>query len=101
MRISDWSSDVCSSDLSAARWLANKENAADLIGGTNIKDHDKQLASVLLDLSTTAQISDSLKLGKDVLSQIGGIRLHKSRSDESRLGKEGVSTCRTRGSPDH
>lgn len=62
----------------AARWLANKENAADLIGGVNIKNHDKQLASVLLDLSTTAQISDSIKLGNALLSEIGGInRLHK------------------------
>ncbi|HYD80875.1 MAG TPA: N-acetylmuramoyl-L-alanine amidase [Paucimonas sp.] len=62
----------------AARWLANKENAADLIGGVNIKTHDKQLASVLLDLSTTAQINDSLKLGKAVLNEIGGInRLHR------------------------
>jgi N-acetylmuramoyl-L-alanine amidase len=62
----------------AARWLANKENAADLIGGVNIKTHDKQLASVLLDLSTTAQINDSLKLAKVVLNEISGInRLHR------------------------
>jgi N-acetylmuramoyl-L-alanine amidase len=62
----------------AARWLANKENAADLIGGVNIKTHDRQLASVLLDLSTTAQINDSLKLAKVVLNEISGInRLHR------------------------
>ncbi|WEF32782.1 N-acetylmuramoyl-L-alanine amidase [Pseudoduganella chitinolytica] len=62
---------------SAARWLANKENQADLIGGANAKGHDPQLASVLLDLSTTAQINDSLKVGKAVLAQIGGInKLH-------------------------
>ncbi|MES2025950.1 MAG: N-acetylmuramoyl-L-alanine amidase [Pseudomonadota bacterium] len=68
----------------AARWLANKENAADLIGGTNIKNHDKQLASVLLDLSTTAQINDSLKLGKAVLNEIGGInRLHKNAVEQA------------------
>jgi N-acetylmuramoyl-L-alanine amidase len=68
----------------AARWLANKENAADLIGGVNIGNHDKQLASVLLDLSTTAQISDSLKLGKVVLSEIGGInRLHKGSVEQA------------------
>ncbi|TWI64264.1 N-acetylmuramoyl-L-alanine amidase [Pseudoduganella lurida] len=61
----------------AARWLANKENQADLIGGVNTKGHDPQLASVLFDLSTTAQINDSLKVGKAVLQQIGGInRLH-------------------------
>jgi N-acetylmuramoyl-L-alanine amidase len=68
----------------AARWLANKENAADLIGGVNIKTHDRQLASVLLDLSTTAQISDSLKLGKAVLGEIGGInRLHKAGVEQA------------------
>ncbi|MES2069703.1 MAG: N-acetylmuramoyl-L-alanine amidase [Pseudomonadota bacterium] len=68
----------------AARWLANKENSADLIGGVNIKNHDKQLASVLLDLSTTAQISDSLKLGKVVLGEIGGInRLHKGAVEQA------------------
>ncbi len=68
----------------AARWLANKENAADLIGGVNIKVHDKQLASVLLDLSTTAQINDSLKLAKAVLGEIGGInRLHKAAVEQA------------------
>lgn len=68
----------------AARWLAKKENAADLIGGVNIKNHDKQLASVLLDLSTTAQISDSLKLGKAILGEIGGInRLHKGAVEQA------------------
>jgi N-acetylmuramoyl-L-alanine amidase len=68
----------------AARWLANKENSADLIGGVNIKQHDVQLASVLLDLSTTAQINDSLKLAKAVLSEIGGInRLHKGSVEQA------------------
>ncbi|MFZ1180066.1 MAG: N-acetylmuramoyl-L-alanine amidase [Herbaspirillum sp.] len=68
----------------AARWLANKENAADLIGGVNIKSHDRQLASVLLDLSTTAQINDSLRIGKAVLREIGGInRLHKSTVEQA------------------
>jgi N-acetylmuramoyl-L-alanine amidase len=68
----------------AARWLARKENSADLIGGVNIKRHDIQLASVLLDLSTTAQINDSLKLGKAVLNEIGGInRLHKGAVEQA------------------
>ena len=68
----------------AARWLANKENAADLIGGVNIKSHDRQLASVLLDLSTTAQINDSMKLAKAVLGEIGGInRLHKGAVEQA------------------
>jgi N-acetylmuramoyl-L-alanine amidase len=69
---------------SAARWLANKENLADSIGGVNLYGQDKQLASVLFDLSTTAQISDSLKLGKAVLGEIGGIaRLHRGAVEQA------------------
>ena len=68
----------------AARWLANKENLADAIGGVNIQSHDKQIASVLLDLSTTAQINDSMKLGKAVLGEISGIaRLHKGSVEQA------------------
>ena len=68
----------------AARWLANKENSADLIGGVNFKSQDRQLASVLLDLSTTAQINDSLKLGKAVLGEIGGInKLHRGAVEQA------------------
>lgn len=68
----------------AARWLANKENAADLIGGINIRSKNQHLASVLLDLSTTAQINDSLKLAKSVLSEIGTInRLHKAQVEQA------------------
>jgi len=71
---------------SAARWLANDQNRADLIGGVNLAggSADKQLASVLFDLSTTAQINDSLKLGKAVLKEIGGInRLHKASVEQA------------------
>jgi N-acetylmuramoyl-L-alanine amidase len=69
---------------SAARWLANDQNKADLIGGVNLGTQDKQLASVLFDLSTTAQINDSMKLGKAVLSEIGGInRLHKGSVEQA------------------
>jgi len=68
----------------AARWLANDQNKADMIGGVNLGKHDKQLASVLFDLSTTAQINDSLKLGKAVLGEIGGInRLHKAAVEQA------------------
>jgi len=69
---------------SAARWLAAKENASDLIGGVNIGSHDKQIARVLLDLSTTAQINDSLKLGRAVLDELSNInRLHKPRVEQA------------------
>ena len=54
----------------AARWLARKENAADLIGGVDLGARDPVLARTLLDLSQTAQISDSLKVGQEVLDGI-------------------------------
>ncbi len=62
----------------AAKWLAKKENDADLIGGVNLDVKDRFLAMTLADLSLTAQINDSLKLGRAVLSELGGINtLHK------------------------
>jgi len=68
----------------AARWLANKENAADLIGGVNLRGQDHQLASVLLDLSTTAQINDSMKLARAVLGELGGInKLHRGAVEQA------------------
>ena len=69
---------------SAARYLAQKENAADLIGGVNIDVRDPNLARTLLDLSQTATISDSMKLGKAVLGELGGInRLHKGSVEQA------------------
>ena len=66
------------------RYLAQKENAADLVGGVNIDVKDPMLARTLLDLSQTATISDSLKLGKAVLGEIGGInRLHKASVEQA------------------
>ena len=68
----------------AARWLAKKENEADLIGGVNIDVKDVYLKQTLLDLSQTATINDSLKLGKAVLGELGGInRLHKSSVEQA------------------
>ena len=68
----------------AAKWLANKENQADLIGGVRINVKDPYLAHTLLDLTQTATISDSLKLGKAVLSELGGInKLHNSAVEQA------------------
>lgn len=68
----------------AARWLAQKENAADLIGGVNLGVKDSHLARTLLDLSQTAAINDSLKVGKAVLGELGGInRLHKGEVEQA------------------
>lgn len=62
----------------AARWLAKRENDADLIGGVNIDVPDPMLKQVLLDLSQTATISDGLKLGRAVLQELGQVNtLHK------------------------
>ena len=69
---------------SAARWLANKENSADLIGGVNVQTRDRHVQRVLLDMSTTAQINDSLKLGSALLGEIGNVgKLHKPRVEQA------------------
>ena len=69
---------------SAARWLANKENQADLVGGLNVRAKDQHVQRALLDMSTTAQINDSLKLGTALLGEIGGMaKLHKPRVEQA------------------
>jgi len=68
----------------AARWLATKENEADLVGGINIDVKDPFLKRTLIDLSQTATINDSLQLGTAVLKEIGGVnRLHKPRVEQA------------------
>ncbi len=69
---------------SAARWMANQENKADLVGGVNIVAHDVQVKRALLDMSTTAQINDSLQLGGAMLREIAGVgRLHKPKVEQA------------------
>lgn len=69
---------------SAARWLAKKENDADLIGGVNISTKDPYLARTLLDLSQTATNNDSLKLGQAVLGELRHINtLHKAQVEQA------------------
>ena len=69
----------------AARWLADKENAADVVGGVNVKaGRDVHVLRTLLDMSTTAQIKDSLRVGGDVLGQLDRVgRLHKPRVEQA------------------
>jgi len=68
----------------AARWMADKENASDLIGGINIKSVDETVSRALLDMSTTAQIHDSLRYGSYVLDEIGTInKLHKGSVEQA------------------
>ncbi|HCI53115.1 MAG TPA: N-acetylmuramoyl-L-alanine amidase [Gallionella sp.] len=68
----------------AARWLAKKENEADLIGGINIAVKDPYLARTLLDLSQTATISDSIRLAKHVLGELNDINdLHSGHVEQA------------------
>ena len=69
---------------SAARWMADKENRADMIGGVNVKTQDAHVARAMLDMSTTAQINDSLKLGGALLGEIGNVgALHKRSVEQA------------------
>ncbi len=68
----------------AARWMANKENAADQVGGLNVKAKDATVQRALLDMSTTAQINDSLKLGTAMLGHVKQVgKLHKPRVEQA------------------
>lgn len=68
----------------AARWMADKENKADVVGGLNMGSKDSQVQHALLDMSTTAQIKDSLQLGHALLGEIGHVgKLHKPRVEQA------------------
>ena len=69
----------------AARWMAQRENSADQVGGVNVGNvKDRQVLQAMLDMSTTAQIKDSLKLGQEVLADIGRVgRLHKRQVEQA------------------
>jgi N-acetylmuramoyl-L-alanine amidase len=67
-----------------ARWMAERENAADGVGGVNVQVADAQVMRAILDMSTTAQIKDSLKLGREVLGRIGRVgTLHKREVEQA------------------
>jgi N-acetylmuramoyl-L-alanine amidase len=68
----------------AARWMASKENAADLVGGVNIKTKDATVHRALVEMSTAAQIKDSMKLGGAMLGEVKKIgKLHKPRVEQA------------------
>jgi N-acetylmuramoyl-L-alanine amidase len=68
----------------AARWLAKKENEADLVGGVSLDVKDRYLAQTLLDLSQTATMDYSLRLGRSVLRELGQVNtLHKPRVEQA------------------
>jgi N-acetylmuramoyl-L-alanine amidase len=67
-----------------ARWMAQKENAADLVGGVNLKVADRQVMQAMLDMSTTAQIRDSMTIGRELLRRIGQVgNLHKRQVEQA------------------
>jgi len=68
----------------AARWLAKKENEADLVGGVSLDVKDRYLAQTLLDLSQTATMDHSLRLGRSVLRELGAVNtLHKPHVEQA------------------
>ncbi|MEN9904778.1 MAG: hypothetical protein RLZZ555_1343 [Pseudomonadota bacterium] len=68
----------------AARWMANQENKSDQVGGINVKVQDAHVQRALFDMSTTAQINDSLKLGSALLGEIKRVgRVHKPRVEQA------------------
>jgi N-acetylmuramoyl-L-alanine amidase len=68
----------------AARWMANQENKADLVGGINLKNKDAAVQKALLEMSTDAQINFSLKLGAEFLGQIKRVgSLHKAKVEQA------------------
>ncbi len=68
----------------SARWMAKKENAADLVGGINMDSADATVSRAMLDMSTSAQIKDSMKLGEAMLGQLGKVgKLHKPRVEQA------------------
>jgi N-acetylmuramoyl-L-alanine amidase len=68
----------------AAQWMANKENSSDSIGGINVTTQDASVNRALFDMSTTAQIRDSMRYGNFVLNEIGGInKLHKGSVEQA------------------
>jgi len=68
----------------AARWMAQRENQSDSVGGVSVKVKDAQVMRAMLDMSTTAQIKDSLRVGDEVLSRIGKVgKLHRGRVEQA------------------
>ena len=69
---------------STARWMANRENAADSIGGIPLSNKDPQVMRTMLEMSTAAQIKDSLKIGNKLLNQLKTVgRLHKPQVEQA------------------
>ncbi len=67
-----------------ARWMAERENGSDLVGGVNTQNKDPGVVRALVEMSTAAQIKDSLKIGNEVLGHIGKVgKLHKEHVEQA------------------
>src|SRR3546814_13026480 len=99
MRISDWSSDVCSSDLFVDTGRAVK--GAVVAGATNTANanNERILGSIQQNLIAKADIKDQIGWSTDRALREVRRQLSSDRSEERRVGKECVSTCRSRWSP--
>src|SRR3546814_15586670 len=98
MRISDWSSDVCSSDLGMGHAVdGDVFPQAALAGGRRHANHGQQARIIIMTVSTGPTEAPPPSLAHDLL----GLARHYLRSEERRVGKECVSTCRSRWSPYH
>src|SRR3546814_12276506 len=81
-----------------ARWLANRENAADLVGGVELQGKDSDLATVLLDLSQNATMEASFDVGTRILHSMGGINpLPRHNVQQAAFVEIGSAGCRERG----
>src|SRR3546814_20493434 len=107
MRISDWSSDVCSSDLFLNCDVRLLKRFTCSFRTTTSRCSSSELASLLNNLLATSRKRFTCTDLKFLATSIGGIPDTAKRpsttvrSEESRVGKEGVSTCRSRWSPYH
>src|SRR3546814_16681104 len=99
MRISDWSSDVCSSDLDALAGVADHQDR--LAAGVRVLDAELDVGQVLGLPLQAAAVLDQFRSGLRTTVAGEGVRQVAVRSEERRVGKECVSTCRSRWAPDH
>src|SRR3546814_16391411 len=107
MRISDWSSDVCSSDLTSLRWLARDEPDIGKVAQltTRIATSARRADDIVRRIRSMAvkQAPEPVPIALNDLVQesLLSVRPAIERSEERRVGKECVSTCNSRGSPYH
>src|SRR3546814_18194027 len=103
MRISDWSSDVCSSDLYSSLSLLSPHDRDGIRRSLEraIALHEKRLTRVRVALQQQRPSERVLRFHVDGLLDLGPEHEKVRRADERRVGEEGVSTCRYRGAPAH